>query len=164
MLKLKAKVRVVADRADEVSKAVRGLTKLQVLVGVPAEKAPRQEGTPINNAALAYIHNYGSPVANIPARPFMEPGIKDANAKIAEGMKLAAQASLEGKKEETTKGLVRVGLVAQNSIKRRITTGPFAPLKPGTIAARRRRGRTGTKPLLDTGAMRNSITFVIRAK
>jgi hypothetical protein len=46
-----------------------------------------------------------------------------------------------------------------------ITAGQgFAPLAAATLAARRRKGRTGTKPLIDTGQLRRAITYVLRRK
>jgi hypothetical protein len=35
------------------------------------------------------------------------------------------------------------------------------PLKPGTLAARRRRGLKRTNTLVDTGQMRNAVTYVV---
>ena len=54
------------------------------------------------------------------------------------------------------------GLIAQNSVRRTLTTAAYRPLSERTLAERRARGRTGTKPLIDTGQYRNSITYVVR--
>ena len=57
----------------------------------------------------------------------------------------------------------KAGLIAQNSVKATITAGEgFAPLAESTLAARKRRGVSRTKPLIDTGSLLNSITYVIR--
>ena len=155
------------DKLDDLRKSLRTLERSQVLVGVPAEKAGRdpskQKGT-INNAALGYIHNYGSPTANIPPRPFLEPGIKDNQNSITPYLGKAAAAAISGNPLGVQKHLTSAGIKAVSGVKRKIDVGPFVPLKPGTLAARRRRGRTGTKPLLDTGQLRNAISFVIRDK
>jgi phage gpG-like protein len=164
MFKIKPKIKAVVDRTSDVQKSIRELTKLQVLVGVPAKNAGRQENGPATNAMLAFVHNYGSPAQNIPARPFMEPGIRETKDPVADRMARAAQASLDGRKDDINRNLIGAGLIATNGIKAKITSGPFKALKPATIAARKRRGRTGTKPLLDTGQLRNSITFVVRRK
>lgn len=168
MLSMTTKVSKVVDRSSNIIAALNQLKRRQVMVGVPAEKAARDskgaQGSPINNAALAYIHNYGSPTVNIPPRPFMEPGIKNAQDKINRQMEKAASSAFDGRRDAVEKGLIAAGTVAATSIKAKITAGPFAPLKPATLAARRRRGRTGTKPLLDTGKLRNAINFVVRNK
>lgn len=153
----------VKDFTPALVKSIKLLTKKQVLVGVPAEKAGRRgKKQKMNNAALALVHDQGSPAQNIPARPFMEPGLRDVNEEIVQRLGQAGKVALRGGEEaDITRALNAVGLTAQKGIRNRINSGPFEPLKPGTLAARRRRGRTGTKPLIDTGQLRNSISYVI---
>jgi hypothetical protein len=57
-----------------------------------------------------------------------------------------------------------IGLVAANGMKAAIQEGDFQPLSQRTIDARLKRGRTGVKPLLDTGQLRNSISYVLRRR
>ena len=167
---------------DEVSTVVDdllALTKKQVLVGVPEEEDPRESGAGIGNAALARIHDLGSPLAGIPARPFMGPGIAKAQDKINDQLFAAAKAQLNDKPEEVNIRLNRAGLVAQNSIKNVINQGEgFEPLKRGTMLARLRRRKAAGKwskdkreatmesmhPLVDTGSMRNAIVYVVEDK
>jgi phage gpG-like protein len=170
-IKMKVSVKKVTDNVPKFLKAQKEMRSNQVLVGIPSAKAPRTpdekekvKEQPINNAALGYIHNYGMPAQNIPARPFMEPGIKDAKGPISNYMGAAAAAALKGNAEGLKKNLIAAGIVAATEIKKKINTGPFVALKPATIAARKRRGRTGTKPLIDTAQLRNAITFVVRSK
>lgn len=153
------------DLTPVLLKSVKLLTERQVLVGVPDVKADRKGKTSkgINNAALAYIHDQGSPAQNIPARPFLGPGIKDAKLEIQRRLEQVAKIALRGAMlQDIERGLSAVGMTAQSAVRNRITKGPFAALKPATLAARRRRGRRGTKPLIDTGQLRNSITYVVR--
>lgn len=160
-------VRTMIDNFADFSKGVQALDKNQVLVGIPAEKAARssEEATgPINNAALGYIHDNGSPAANIPARPFLDPGIKTKQEQISGFMGAAGKAALEGKPQLVFKNLTAAGLVAQAGVRMKINTGPFKPLAPATIAARQRRGRRGTRPLIDTAQLRNAISFIVRKK
>lgn len=168
VIKIDAKVIKTIDHTADLLRSIKYLSDRHTLVGVPAEKAPRDakgaKGTPINNATIAYIQNYGSPAANIPARPFMEPGIKNAEAQIAEQMKKASTAAGNGDQSGVDRGLNSAGIVAATSIKAKITDGPFVPLAPSTLRARRSRGRKGTRPLIDTGQLRNSITYVVRKK
>lgn len=150
------------DLTPVLLKSVKLLTERQVLVGVPDVKADREDKG-INNAALAYIHDQGSPAQNIPARPFLGPGIKDAKLEIQRRLEQVAKIALRGAiRQDIERGLSAVGMTAQSAVRNRITKGPFAVLKPATLAARRRRGRRGTKPLIDTGQLRNSITYVVR--
>lgn len=156
---------MVTDNSKVLDAAIKALTSREVLVGVPDTKAGRRKKKePINNAALAYIHDKGSPSQNIPPRPFMGPGVQAAKVSITKRMENTGKAALRGDKAAVEKGLNAVGLVAVSGIRGKITSGPFTPLKPATIAARKRRGRTGDKPLIDTGQLRNSISYVIRNK
>lgn len=132
------------------------------MVGIPEEKNDRNDDSGITNAEIGYIHENGAPEVGIPARPHLVPGVAKVQDKIEAGLANAGKLALEGKTEGVMRQLNAIGLIAQSSIRGLITAGLKPPLKPGTIAARRRRGRTGTKPLIDTGQYRNAITYVIR--
>jgi len=154
------------DRAPELRRQLRALTASRVFVGFPAGTALRRpdgdEPREVNNAFLGYVHNNGAPEANIPARPFMGPGIANAQGEIVARFNACAQSILRGGPVNIEATLHAVGLIAQNAIRAKISDGPFLPLAPATLAARRRRGRTGTQPLQDTGQMRNAVNYVIR--
>jgi phage gpG-like protein len=153
---------------SQLEKRLAMLSAENVLVGVPADKTGRRpedgESGPITNAALAYIHDNGAPEANIPARPFMRPGIADAERRIVKRMESGLKRHLAGDGDAIRVTLEGVGLIAQTAIRKRIAAGDFTPLAPATLAARLRRGRTGTRPLIDSGQLRNSITYVIRKR
>jgi hypothetical protein len=142
------------------------LASNEVLVGVPREDAARQseETGPINNATLAYLHENGAPASNTPARPFMAPGIAAVKPRIIKEFEKAAKSAILADDSAIDRGLNRAGLIAQSSIRSVINSGPPPSLAEGTLAARRRRGRTGTTPLIDTGQLRNSINYVLRKK
>ncbi len=140
----------------------------EVLAGVPRDETQRNsdpsEKGPMNNATLAYIHENGAPAANIPARPFMRPGVEAVKPRIVDEFKKAGKYAANGDEAGLDKSLNRVGLITQSSMRATINAGPPPPLKPSTLAARRRRGRTGDVPLIDTGQLRNSLNYVIRKK
>lgn len=170
MMKLTVNIKVSVDTSRLLTAAMKALEENQVLVGIPAEKAPRTSseakatGAKINNAALGYIHNFGSPAQNIPARQFLEPGIKDAQDGITVRMTKAAQGALDGQPDVVKNNLNAVGIIASSSVKLKINSNIPPPLGASTLAARRRRGRTGTHTLVDTGQLRNSISYVIRPR
>lgn len=184
---MKATLVKKTDRLSAVIKSLNALTSREVLVGVPGTTAERREDAdepqgPMNNATLAYIHEHGSPAANIPARPFVHPGIEDARDRIAANLGKAAGAALDGQQGKVTTFLDRAGLAAQNSIRAKINSGEFAPLAEATLRARAARGRKGAaaelasraagnapsnetaRPLIDSGQLRNSITYVLRRR
>lgn len=165
------KITTTKDKVGQIVGQIRSLTKNDVLVGIPDEKAPRseeeaeaQKGEPINNATIGYVSEFGSPTANIPARPHLMPGIESVKDKIEAHLKKGALGALEGSPDAAEIALEKVGVVASSAVKAKITEGGFAPLAPATLKQRRARGRTGEKPLSDTGQYRNSITYVVRPK
>lgn len=150
---------------DNVAKVIGGIEKLattRVMVGVPAEKSSRKDGSPVTSADLAYIHENGAPEAGIPARPFLKPGIANKQEEIEDRLKAVGNAALDGNVGAVDRGFNAVGLIGQNAVRAKINEGVPPPLKPATLAARRARGRTGDKPLIDTGQLRNALTYVIR--
>lgn len=163
---MKSGITVTKDRIPQILKSLRALPKKDVLVGIPAENGLRtnDDGSPLTNAQIGYIQNFGAPEANIPQREFLAPGIKDVQERINALFAQAGLAACDGKPEVVERCLHAAGLVASNGVKAKIQNGPFLELAPRTLAQRRARGRTGIKPLLDTGQLRNAVTYVIRER
>jgi hypothetical protein len=156
----KGPVSCTQDRVDELLVQLRMLTELEVLVGFPESTAERSAdadaeagSTPPSNATLGYIHDNGAPESNIPARPFMIPGILAARPKIVRQMMQVGVAAfrLTGdpkdklRVQRVQKAFHAVGLTAQYAIRAKINEGLDPPLAPGTIAARAR--ARGTKSM-----------------
>ncbi|MDB5448418.1 MAG: hypothetical protein JWQ97_3735 [Phenylobacterium sp.] len=160
------RLKVTKDRTKDVLASIRALTKQQVLVGIPDENAERkpdpEDPKPLSNAAIGYLMETGSPAQNIPARPFLVPGVQNASETVTARYKAAAKLSLDGSTDAMQQAHMAVGLIAQSAVQAKITAGPFIPLSPRTLQARKARGRTGESPLIDTGQLRRAVTFVIR--
>ena len=60
---------------------------------------------------------------------------------------------------ETIRYYEKIGIIIVNDIKTTMVTGNFTPLKSSTIKA-----KGSTKPLIDTGELRNSISYEVRNK
>lgn len=58
----KSGLTVRADNAVSVLESLRQLSGMDVLVGIPEDKAGREDGSPINNAELGYLHSTGATV------------------------------------------------------------------------------------------------------
>jgi hypothetical protein len=114
----------------------------------------------VNNAQLLYIHTNGSVLKHIPARPVIEPAIKAEGNKelILAELDSAAKAALDGKAKGVDQHLQRAGLIAQNVCRAWFTDSRngWAPNAPSTI-----RAKGSARPLIDTGEMRKSITYVV---
>lgn len=158
---MKTSIRVTRDEVKNVITNIEAMTGKRVLIGIPDANAGRKDG-PMTNAALGYIHENGSPARNIPARPFLVPGVEEAAPKAIEAMKKFAAQGLTDP-AAVDKGLNAAGLIAQASVKNRIRNSVgFAPLSEATLAERKRTGKKGTKPLIRTGQLMNSLTYVVR--
>ncbi len=124
--------------------ATRDLVRQRLLVGIPdttAERKPEpdEKGTPPSNAVIGYTMEFGDPDRNIPARPFLTPGIDAVRDKIADTLKTAGAEVLTGDAGAAARGFAKAGLVAVSSVQAKITDGSFVPLSQRTIEARARR-------------------------
>ena len=218
-------VTVLKDELARAMKNVRALTGQRVMVGIPEDTTTRDDKSGITNAALGYIHTYGAPSRNIPARPFLVPGVEAEKDKITDILKGATLKALdmpgdkrgrgatadvtmsdrtrghpivimstEAQRGETPpqlafveQALNAVGIVASTAVKKYIVKGISPGLKDSTLENRARRNSpigkaaqeelnfreahpnaglsmTQTTPLIDTGKLLASITYVIRKK
>ncbi|KAA2237675.1 hypothetical protein [Salinarimonas soli] len=160
---------MVRDRSAEIMRLVSRLSRSRVLVGIPSDAPERraEAGEPkpdITNAVIGYVQEFGDPARNIPERPFLVPGVASVEDRIVAEYRAAAKKTIQGDTEALGQAEHRVGLIAQNAVRAKITEGPFAPLAPQTLARRRARGRTGERPLIDTGQLRMAVTYVIRPR
>lgn len=157
------------DNVESIVASVRSLTQREILVGIPQGSPPRrpepgEPGEPLDNATIGYIMETGSPAANIPARPFLVPGVRAAQDRAAARLSKAAVAALEERQDVVQVSMDAAGLIAQTSVQAYITDGPHLPLAPATLRRRKSRKppRMGERPLVDTGQLRRSISYVIR--
>lgn len=155
------KITKTIDNFRSVAVAIRFLAETRVMAGVPSTKTARSDG-PINNAQLMYIHENGAPEVNIPPRPVVLPAIASIKLDLRNDFEKAGQYAMDGKLSAVERLYNAIGLRAQNAMQARIVAGPFIPLKPATIAARKRDGFRGEKPLIRSGKLKASLTYVIR--
>jgi hypothetical protein len=160
---MKASLKVTADFTDKMRDIVKSFRRDEVLVGIPESKADRRDDAPINNATIMAINEFGSPANNIPARPVMAIGIRNAQEAIAEEFKKAAIGALSRGQSALTTYYNRAGIIASNSIKKAINDQiGIDPPSESTLRARKSKGFKGTKALIVTGQLRNSITYVVK--
>ena len=181
---------IQVDNLELLKRDLALLVDSEVLVGVPQEEDDRDDGSPLGNAARAYIHDNGAPEVGIPARPFMVPGIESARTQITKQLAMTAVSVLKNSQSKQPKdniverGLHAVGLIAQSAIKNKISEGISPPLSDRTLRARANRVKSRkaereelanrkagmkpsvdlVKPLIDTGEMQQSIKYVLRSK
>jgi hypothetical protein len=184
----------VTSRGDPnvLKKIMADIGNLEVHVGIPEEEASRgDEG--INNAELAYSHthgiragemrkdmqpdmdagkayskayemyvqSHGSPLWHSPPRPIIEPAIEKHKDAIADKLKPALRATLSGDAQGARDGLERVGMFAANKVKAFFTDpeNGWPENSPSTVKA-----KGSDRPLVDTGALRQAVTYVVKEK
>lgn len=126
-------------------------------IGYPASETgglAYPDGTPV--ILVAAVNNFGSATRGIPARPFMiegaEPAI-EATAPIA----AALMPALNAGKATPEDILKEMGPFAEAAFKEKLTEGPWEPNATSTATK-----KGSSKPLVDTGLLRNSLTHVVR--
>jgi hypothetical protein len=187
---MKSGATMTADKMQSIIDAINKLTKKDVLVGIP-DSAPERTDTPITNAQIGYVMETGSPAHNVPARPFLVPGVADVQGQCADRLGKAADAALGGNQAGAESQMTAAGLIAESSVKKKIGSNIPPALSPETIRNRHKIRQTrsmradekaylkavdsgtdpaqaqteaGIIPLINTGSLRNSITHVVRDK
>ncbi|MDY5050864.1 MAG: hypothetical protein SPF17_05520 [Candidatus Mucispirillum faecigallinarum] len=123
-----------------------------VKVGILENAANADTGASI--AEYAYWNEFGT--KNIPPRPFFRNAISDNTDKWALSIKNQLKSMGITDKNVVEKALKRTGQLMRSDIQQSISEGGFKPLKPATI---KRKGKA--TPLVDTGDMRNAISYEV---
>ncbi len=97
----------------------------------------------------------GPHVIKIPERSFLRSGIIEGKPKIIEKVEIVIGKFLDGN-ISLNQALNGVGQFAVSLVKKKIRSGPFKPNAPSTI-----REKKSSRPLIDTGRMRQSVTHEI---
>jgi len=144
---------------ESIKRRVFGLRGASVVAGLVAGQGgdKAHEESDLTIAEIGIVHEFGSRKAHIPERSWMR-------STEAERRRVWFKLVEEGLGEMLTpKGptieqlLTPVGLIMESDLKRKITSLQTPPLAEST---KRRKG--SSNPLIDTGAMRNSVTWEIR--
>lgn len=156
----------VEDKDLGLNRIIRTLNKdldgVVVKVGVQAkDKAVRRgKGGSIRNtdqplAVIAAIHEFG--LSDMPQRSFLRSAYDENLPVIDKMIQRVANGAVFGL--GTNAALNQLGNVVQGMVQRKIVDGPFVPNSPATIKRKK-----SSKPLIDTGHLRQSIRYVIERK
>lgn len=113
---------------------------------------------------IAYLQEHGAPDQNLPARPLPR-ALRGEHQSRGSGPAEAKGCSRRPRWRPVAapeKALHAIGLQGVSAVRQQITEGAFAPLAKRTLAARKARGRTNEKPLIDTAQRRNAVTYTAR--
>lgn len=153
MTKLQNNLKKLQDYAKNLEKAKRA----HVAVGLPIEKIGGEiYGDGMTIAQVGAIHEYG--FGNNPVRSFLRVPFSFKADEINDFIANQFSKVFEGMSSEKALGLV--GLKARNISVEAFSTdgfGSWEPIKRSTIKA-----KGSSKTLIDTGTLRNSISYVVR--
>lgn len=132
---------------------LRELATLEVKVGFQNGDAKEDDGTDVCDVAA--WNELGT--EHMPSRPFLRKSIDENEEKIVNFMKSQKGNMLNGASAEQV--LKEIGIFQKDLVQEKITNGSFEPNKESTI-----RKKGSSKPLIDTGRMRQSVNYVIKQK
>lgn len=144
--------RMTADGRN-FQKMLKDLGALEVRVGFQHGKATEEDGTDVCDVAA--WNELGT--VNMPSRPFLRKSVDENEGKI--------NSFLQSKKDDLVSGvsaeqvLKEIGLFQKDLIQEKITNGSFAPNAESTV-----KKKGSSKPLIDTGRMRQSVNYEIKKK
>lgn len=155
-----AKVTIKEDRRayDKLVKAVVGLDRpIAIDFGVFGAKSGSDMRGLLSMVEIAAVHEFGAPSAGIPSRSFLRAYVEENESKLRAFLAKLLEAVLEGKyKRDQAFNLFALRVVGE--MKKRISDGLEPQVAPAT---QKRKGESKTKPLINTGQLRNSITYRI---
>ena len=140
----------------ELRSRLEGMADKEVVVGVTRASAGRDQTGEINNAELLAVHEFGTKDGRIPERaPIRSSMAKHQDKYVAthaENLRKVVRGDMP-----FDKSLDLLGLRAAADVQQNIRDGDFVPLAQSTID---RKG--SSKPLIDSGGMRQAITHEVR--
>lgn len=172
---------------------LKELADMEALVGIPQEESSRKGSGEINNAELLFIHTKGSPIHNIPPRPVIEPAIEAEDNKelIVSHLANSLKHRLDKETEKAVRSLALAGQAGMNAARGWFfdPRNGWKANSPATVRAKLEKLKGGRQqaalaafdagqstyeyggrtrnvdtPLIDTGQLRASITYVIRVE
>ena len=134
------------------------LSKFRLEIGVFTLKTKRKIQVGITNAELMFIHENGSPVRNIPARPVLQLTIDYANQNLLQNcIDKCIKIILDKNADEQLirQELEKLAIKIENYARKLIYSndGRLAPNAPSVA-----RAKGGNHPLFNTGQLARSIT------
>lgn len=139
----------------KIERELRAARKLVALVGIPSDAKRHEDNPNIGLAEIAFIMEKGSTVNKIPPRPFMQQTRTMNEKKVADLSKKYLSAISTGKMGAMD-AIKKLGASYEGAMKRIFLTGSFV----GNAESTKKRKKS-SKPLIDTGLLRQSIKYKV---
>lgn len=125
----------------------------EVRIGFQHGKATEEDGTDVCDVAA--WNELGT--VNMPSRPFLRKSVDENEGKINSFLQSKMKDLVRGVSAEQV--LKEIGIFQKDLIQEKITEGSFTPNAESTV-----RQKGSSKPLIDSGRMRQSVNYVIQKK
>lgn len=150
---------------NQIVATFKKMAKAHTLVGLPGVGSPQvmtpatkdepAKPTGMTVAALGVIHEFGSPSNGLPARPFMRQ-TWDRHGESTKRLIRQMFKLLMSNQIQLYPAMGKIGAYYEGQVKSTIRNGVFASNTAATIAHKK-----SSKPLIDTGLMRASVTHKV---
>lgn len=153
-----AKSKITVTR--HVKRELKHMTKLRgasnVKVGLPSGSGAYPDGTDV--VSVGFWNEFGTKFA--PERSWMRTSIR-GNAQKYRRLNRSNLKKIQQQKLSLRSAMSRLGQQARDDMIESIENFTSPALAASTIAARKRRSQGSSRPLEDTGLMKQSITFEV---
>ena len=139
----------------KIERELRAARKLVALVGIPSDAKRHEDNPNIGLAEIAFIMENGSTVNNIPPRPFMQQ-TRTMNEKKVAGLSKKYLSAISTGKMSAMDAIKKLGASYEGAMKKIFLTGSFV----GNAESTKKRKKS-SKPLIDTGILRQSIKYKV---
>lgn len=139
------------SKTKELIEKLKASSQKAVYVGFPAEFNENVEGSDnFNLASLAAVLEFGN--ERIPSRPFLRQTLAENQEKYT-----ALFVKLFESGVSIDQIYEQIALIAQGDIQQNIVNGKWTANAPGTIKRKK-----SSKPLIDTGKLRQSVRGIVK--
>lgn len=137
----------------KIERELRAARKLVALVGIPSDAKRHEDNPNIGLAEIAFIMEKGSTVNKIPPRPFMQQ-TRIMNEKKVAGLSKKYLSAISTGKMSAMDAIKKLGASYEGAMKKIFIVGSFT----GNAESTKKRKKS-SRPLIDTGLLRQSIKY-----
>ena len=139
----------------KIERELRAARKLVALVGIPSDAKRHEDDPNIGLAEIAFIMEKGSTVNKIPPRPFMKQ-TRIMNEKKVAGLSKKYLSAITTGKMSAMDAIKKLGASYEGAMKKIFIVGSFTDNAEST-----KKRKKSSRPLIDTGLLRQSIKYKV---